>query len=40
MCTFNCWGPRVFIESLIMFGIVMGWGIVWVIGGPGSGPGP
>jgi len=24
-------GPRVFIESLIMFALVMGWIIVWIL---------
>jgi len=39
MCTFNCWGPHVFIELLIMSGLVTNWAISWVVGGPGLGPG-
>jgi len=39
MRTFHCWGPRIFIELLIMFGLVMGWAIAWVVGGPGPGKG-
>jgi len=40
MLTFNYWGPRVFIELLIMFGLVMGWAITWVVDRPGPSPSP
>jgi len=34
MRTFNCWGPRVLIELLIMFALLVGWAIAWVLDGP------
>jgi len=40
MHTFNSWGPHAFIELLIMFGLVMGWAIAWVVDGSGLGPSP
>jgi len=40
MRTFNYCGPRVFIESLVMSNLVVGWAISWVVDGPGPSPGP
>jgi len=40
MRTFNYWGPHVFIELLTMSGLIIGWAIAWVVGGPGLGLGP
>jgi len=36
----NCWGPRIFIELLILFALPVGWVIVWVLDRPEPSPGP
>jgi len=40
MRTFNCWGPRVFIEHLMMSDHFMGWALTWALTWAMSGPRP
>ena len=40
MSTFNYWCPCLFIGLLIMSCHVMGWALVWAVGGPGHYPRP